>query len=221
MGQYTKKGLLNGYKKNNTERAAYDYYATPAVEVENILNTLYEYFGYDFTAATLLEPCVGGGHMADGIDKYLSTHNQHPKEKIAEDYIDRGWRGWQWKTRYGEDFLDDNYESCDPDVIIMNPPYSTIEPFLIRALDLNPQYLIVLCRTQVLEGASRWERLTPRLSCCDWPAPFPDSVAMMWCKSSTQCSSTCRQSGCIHSTVICDATTRRCSWELSGWTTTG
>ena len=45
MGQYTKKGLLNGYKKNNTERAAYDYYATPAVEVENILNTLYEYFG--------------------------------------------------------------------------------------------------------------------------------------------------------------------------------
>ena len=89
MGQYTKKGLLNGYKKNNTERAAYDYYATPAVEVENILNTLYEYFGYNFTAATLLEPCVGGGHMADGIDKYLSAHNQHPKEKIAEDYIDR------------------------------------------------------------------------------------------------------------------------------------
>ena len=159
MGQYTKKGLLNGYKKNNTERAAYDYYATPAVEVENILNTLYEYFGYDYSNKVILEPCVGGGHMADGIDKYLIDHNQYPKEKIAEDYIDRSWRGWQWKTRYGEDFLDDNYESCDPDVIIMNPPYSTIEPFLIRALDLNPQYLIVLCRTQVLEGASRWEKI--------------------------------------------------------------
>lgn len=159
MGQYTKKGLLNGYKKNNTERAAYDYYATPAVEVENILNTLYEYFGYNYSDKVILEPCVGGGHMADGIDKYLIDHNQYPKEKIAEDYIDRGWRGWQWKTRYGEDFLDDNYESCDPDVIIMNPPYSTIEPFLIRALDLNPQYLIVLCRTQVLEGASRWEKI--------------------------------------------------------------
>ena len=42
MGQYTKKGLLNGYKKNNTERAELDYYATPAVEVENILEPLEE-----------------------------------------------------------------------------------------------------------------------------------------------------------------------------------
>ena len=44
MGQYTKNGLLNGYKKNNKERAELDYYATPTVEVENILNTLQ----YDF-----------------------------------------------------------------------------------------------------------------------------------------------------------------------------
>ena len=44
MGQYTKNGLLNGYKKNNKERAELDYYATPTVEVENILTVLnYDY----------------------------------------------------------------------------------------------------------------------------------------------------------------------------------
>ena len=30
MGQYTKNGLLNGYKKNNKEREELDYYATPS-----------------------------------------------------------------------------------------------------------------------------------------------------------------------------------------------
>ena len=32
MGQYTNKGLLNGYKKNNKERAELDYYATPTAD---------------------------------------------------------------------------------------------------------------------------------------------------------------------------------------------
>lgn len=45
MGQYTNKGLYNGYKKNSKEREELDYYATPPVEVTNILNQLQ----YDFT----------------------------------------------------------------------------------------------------------------------------------------------------------------------------
>lgn len=40
MGQYSTKGLYNGYKKNNAEREELDYYSTPTVEVTNILNTL-------------------------------------------------------------------------------------------------------------------------------------------------------------------------------------
>ena len=63
MGQYNKQGLLNGYKKNNKEREELDYYATPTVEVLNILETL----GYDFSGKTILEPCVGEGHMVAGI----------------------------------------------------------------------------------------------------------------------------------------------------------
>lgn len=40
MGLYTKSGLYSGYKKNNKEREALDYYATPPREVFNILNIL-------------------------------------------------------------------------------------------------------------------------------------------------------------------------------------
>lgn len=45
MGQYTNKGLYNSYDKNNKERDALDYYATPTVEVVNILKEL----NIDFT----------------------------------------------------------------------------------------------------------------------------------------------------------------------------
>ena len=41
----------------------------------------------------------------------------------------------------------------------MNPPYATIEPFLIRALEIAQDKLIVLCRTQVLEGSGRYEKI--------------------------------------------------------------
>ena len=155
MGQYTKNGLLNGYKKNNKERAELDYYATPTAEVENILDTLH----YDFTGASILEPCIGGGHMLDGIIRYLDQHGQTPKSIIGTEWADRGYRNDRCNITYGLDFLDDDYPCEKADVIIMNPPYATLEPFLIRALEIAQEKIIVLCRTQVLEGASRYKNI--------------------------------------------------------------
>ena len=155
MGQYTNKGLYNAYKKNNKERAEGDYYATPTAEVVNILETL----GYDFTGKTILEPCVGGGHMVAGIQKYLDTHNQIAAALKGTDFKDRDFRSNIWELQYDLDFLADDYPIDNVDVIIMNPPYSTIEPFLIRALEIAQDKLIVLCRTQVLEGAGRYNKI--------------------------------------------------------------
>ena len=155
MGQYNNKGLLNGYKKNNKERAELDYYATPTAEVINILETL----GYDFTEQVILEPCVGGGHMVAGIQNYLDNHNQTAAALKGSDFLDRGFRSTKWQLQYGLDFLDDEYPIDKADVIIMNPPYATIEPFLIRALEIVQDKLIVLCRTQVLEGSGRYEKI--------------------------------------------------------------
>ena len=81
MGQYTNKGLYNSYKKNNKEREEKDYYATPTTEVLNILETL----GYDFSGKTILEPCVGGGHMAEGILQYLEKSGATGVKLIGTD----------------------------------------------------------------------------------------------------------------------------------------
>ena len=155
MGQYTNNGLLNGYKKNNKEREELDYYATPAAEVKNILDTL----GYNFSDKTILEPCVGGGHMVAGIQKYLDENNQAPIQCYGTDFKDRGFSSTKWALQYGVDTLSDDYPIDKADIVIMNPPYATIEPFLIRALEIAQDKLIVLCRTQVLEGAGRYEKI--------------------------------------------------------------
>jgi hypothetical protein len=157
MGQYTNKGLYNAYKKNNAEREEKDYYATPTAEVLNILRET----GYNFSGQTILEPCVGGGHMADAIAQYLNENGQEAAALLASDVQDRGYEGGEWTCYYGDeyDFLHDNYLIDEADVIIMNPPYSTLEPFLIRALEIAKDKLIVLCRMQVLEGEGRYEKI--------------------------------------------------------------
>ena len=155
MGQYNKQGLYSGYKKNNKEREALDYYATPTAEVINILETL----GYDFTDQTILEPCVGGGHMVAGIQSYLANHDQVPASLKGTDVMDRAFRSNIWQLQYGLDFLADDYPIDKADVVIMNPPYATLEPFLIRALEIAQDKLIVLCRTQVLEGGGRYNNV--------------------------------------------------------------
>ena len=155
LGQYTTNGLLNGYKKNNKEREELDYYATPTAEVRNILDTL----GYDFSGQSILEPCVGGGHMVAGISQYLTENNQEASALMGTDFKDRDFRSNVWQLQYGLDFLADDYPIDKADVIIMNPPYSTIEPFLIRALEIAQDKLIVLCRVQVLEGSGRYAKI--------------------------------------------------------------
>ena len=157
MGQYHKKGLYNSYKKNNKEREEKDYYATPIDEVYNILNEL----NFDFSNQSILEPCVGGGHMAQGIEKYLNAKNQIPLKLIGTDIQNRNFNSQNWENNYGEkfDFLGDNYPIDKSDIVIMNPPYSTLEPFLIRALEIAEDKLIVLCRMQVLEGESRYKNI--------------------------------------------------------------
>ena len=154
MGQYTNKGLYNGYKKNNKEREELDYYATPTCEVENILNAI----NLDFNGKTILEPCVGGGHMMNGIINYCEANGMSP-EIIGTDVKDRGYKNLKCKLEYELDFLSDDYPYDKANIIIMNPPYSTIEPFLIRSLEIAEDYLIVLCRTQGLEGSSRYEKI--------------------------------------------------------------
>ena len=154
MGQYTKNGLYNSYKKNNKERAEFDYYSTPTCEVENILHTL----NLDMNHKTVLEPCIGGGHMVDGIVNYCLEKDMNPI-LIGTDFKDRGYDNIRCNIQYDLDFLADDYPINMANIIIMNPPYATLEPFLIRALEIAKDYLVVLCRTQVIEGEGRYNNI--------------------------------------------------------------
>lgn len=155
MGQYTNKGLYNGYKKNHSERQKEDWYSTPPSEVLNIL----EHLQYDFSNQTILEPCCGGGHMIEGINEYFEENSQCPSKCIGTDFKDRGYTSTKWHLEYGLDFLADDYPYDKADVIIMNPPFSIIEPFMIRALEIAQSKVIMLARTQVIEGKGRYEKI--------------------------------------------------------------
>lgn len=160
MGLYSKQGLYAGYKKNNKEREALDYYATPPQEVKNILEIL----GLDFYGrTTVLEPCAGGGHMVQGIKDFFKEKNMHSCSIIATDIKERNLMGGIKREEIltGEeyDFLSDDYPYNKADYVIMNPPFATIEPFVIRGLEIAQRGLLVFGRLQFLEGQSRYENI--------------------------------------------------------------
>ena len=160
MKSYTKKGLYNSYDKKHKERDSLDYYSTPSAEVTNILNEL----NLDFSNMIILEPCCGGGHMYQGIKNYIEQHpDNYPDAIIATDIMERD-AGIAFPHEAGEqyDFLSDNYQlptDVPIDYIIMNPPYSTIEPFTIRALEIAERGVLLLGRLQFLEGKGRYENI--------------------------------------------------------------
>ena len=150
---YNKKGMYNGYDKNHKEREALDYYSTPTEEVTNILNTL----NINFIGKTILEPPAGGGHMLQGIKNYL-TDNVNNVTIIATDIQDRGCKDIEAGAAF--DFLSDEYPYKDNiDYIIMNPPYSIIEPFVMRSLGIANKGILMLGRLQFLEGEKRFENI--------------------------------------------------------------
>lgn len=158
MKQYTKKGLYNSYDKKHKERDALDYYSTPSMEVTNILNIL----NLDLSNTIILEPCCGGGHMYKGIQDYITKDN-YPDAIIATDIAERASQyQFPHETGIQYDFLSDDYKlpiDTHIDYIIMNPPYSTIEPFTIRALEIAKKGVLMLGRLQFLEGKNRYKNI--------------------------------------------------------------
>lgn len=149
---YNKVGMYAGYDKNNKAREELDYYSTPTEEVENILNII----GICFDDTTILEPCAGGGHMVKGISAY--TKDCRNCTLIATDIMDRG--GKKILTGKEYDFISDGYPIKNGiDYIVMNPPYSLIEPFTMKSLGLADKGVLMLARLQFLEGEKRYDNI--------------------------------------------------------------
>lgn len=103
--------------------------------------------------------------MLLGIMDYINDYPERcPDAVIATDIVERAldfefphYAGPQY------DFLSDYYklpvDNTRIDYIIMNPPYSTIEPFTIRALEIAERGVLMLGRLQFLEGKGRYENI--------------------------------------------------------------
>lgn len=135
--------LAGGNPEN--KRVENDYYATNPKAVKMLL----EKYNFFEQITTILEPCVGGGHIVDAINEFY----ENKKDITCIDLIDRGY-----PNTMVTDFLtyktDRKYEG-----IITNPPYSLGKEFVEKGMELltdNGQMAMFL-KIQFLEGSKRKE----------------------------------------------------------------
>ena len=124
------------------DRVEDDYYATPTNSTEALLNEIK--FGGIF-----LEPCIGGGHIAEVIKKH------YPNNKVVGcDIVDRGYPNTKIADFLTHDFRDIKYNS-----IITNPPYSLAQEFLEKSMNIIAEKgkIAMFLKIQFLEGVARRE----------------------------------------------------------------
>lgn len=134
------KGTNLAGMSTTRERVQNDYYATPYESTEALLDNIK--FNGDF-----LEPCVGGGHIADIIKKY------YPNQCIyCSDLVDRGYPNTLVADFLTYDFLDKKFDN-----IITNPPYSLAQEFLEKGMEVlsDNGRIAMFLKIQFLEGNKR------------------------------------------------------------------
>lgn len=130
-------------------REEHDYYATDPKAVQMLLNK------HQFTGEKILEPCVGGGHIADYLNDYYKTTCD------GIDIVDRGY-----PNTLVCDFLKKEITN-KYDTIITNPPYSLAKEFAEKSLEVleDKGQLAMFLKIQFLEGAKRkdfFEKYPPK-----------------------------------------------------------
>lgn len=122
------------------ERAENDYYATPYESTRALLDI--EKFEGDF-----IEPCVGGGHIAEILKEYYPD-----REVVGVDLIDRGYKN-TIVSNYFDYKFDGDYN------IVTNPPYSLAQEFLEHSMEQvkDGKKIAMFLKIQFLEGAKRRE----------------------------------------------------------------
>lgn len=133
--------IAGGNPKN--DRIENDYYATDPKAVTMLLSK------YDIFGQEILEPCVGGGMIANTVNSFYANK----RNITALDIVDRGYSNtiiqnfltWETDKKY--------------DAIITNPPYSLAKEFVEKGLTLlnNDGQMAMFLKIQFLEGQKRKE----------------------------------------------------------------
>ena len=138
MGKFKGSNLVGS--SEIWKREENDYYATPPSSTEALLEKV-RFKG------SFLEPCVGGGHIAEVIKEH------YPNEVLyGMDLVDRGYP----KTNVA-DFLEYDFKEQKFDNIVTNPPYSLAQEFLEKGMTVlnNNGKIAMFLKIQFLEGAKR------------------------------------------------------------------
>jgi hypothetical protein len=95
---------------------------------------------------TILDNSCGMGHIAETLKEI------YPKnEIIATDKYDYGY------GEVGLDFLSDDYPyTRNINCIVMNPPFTLIEEFTVKSLNIVKNKLLLFARIQFAESESRY-----------------------------------------------------------------
>lgn len=119
-----------------------DYYATPPIAT----NMLLDNFDVRLTGNNFLEPCCGGGHIANAIKEYYCDVSID-----CMDLVDRGY-----KNTKIQDFLEYKPDK-EWDAIVTNPPYSLASEFIMKSMECLKcgGVLAMFLKVQFLEGQGR------------------------------------------------------------------
>ena len=143
--------MLKGTSLSGTsmtrDRVENDYYATPRSSVESLLDN-------EKVGGLILEPCVGGGHVADVLKTVATKVN-------CIDSVDLGYEGT----------AEFNFLKLVPapkyDWVVTNPPYKLAQEFIeqsLKSVKENGKVAMFL-KIQFLEGVKRkafFEKYPPK-----------------------------------------------------------
>ena len=119
------------------DRVENDYYATQPSSVEYLLLK-------ENVHGRVLEPCVGGGHIADVLKTVADRVD-------CTDLVDRGYDG-----TVVLDFLEQNVSPIY-DWVVTNPPYKLAQDFIEQSLRATKDggHVAMFLKIQFLEGNKR------------------------------------------------------------------
>lgn len=123
-----------------------DFYATPEWVTCGMIHRA---FRESWETLPIWEPACGDGRMAECLKTHL------PNQVYCSDIVDRGYE----KMDATLDFF-----SCeapypkDQFVLITNPPYCSIDDFILRALDMTDK-IAMIGRLAWLEGVDRYQKI--------------------------------------------------------------
>lgn len=130
--------------KSEESNDSLEFYLTPIPEVMNILTRV------KLLGDTILDPCAGTGNFKKAMAQISALKNKTIYES------DIHGRGYCKEL----DFLNaESYADKSVDVVIMNPPFKTVEAFTNRALKVAKKQVILFARFQFLETSGRYEKI--------------------------------------------------------------